>query len=112
MNHETLFARASDLISQADGLIIGAGAGMGVDSGLPDFRGDEGFWRAYPALGRQGLDFQSIASPQAFESQLQRRDLAHRQPAPAGGRNRVPVARRTAPLPPLRRAGAAQHIDV
>jgi NAD-dependent SIR2 family protein deacetylase len=21
-------------------------AGMGVDSGLPDFRGNEGFWRA------------------------------------------------------------------
>ena len=23
---------------------------MGVDSGLPDFRGREGFWRAYPPL--------------------------------------------------------------
>jgi hypothetical protein len=37
--------------SQADGLLITAGAGMGVDSGLPDFRGKNGFWRAYPALG-------------------------------------------------------------
>jgi hypothetical protein len=29
---------AADLISQADALIVAAGAGMGVDSGLPDFR--------------------------------------------------------------------------
>jgi len=29
------------------GLVIAAGAGMGVDSGLPDFRGPEGFWRTY-----------------------------------------------------------------
>jgi len=25
---------------------------MGVDSGLPDFRGDEGFWRAYPPMAK------------------------------------------------------------
>ncbi len=43
---------AAKLISAADGLMITAGAGMGVDSGLPDFSGDDGFWRAYPALGR------------------------------------------------------------
>jgi NAD-dependent SIR2 family protein deacetylase len=38
-----------------------------VDSGLPDFRGREGFWRAYPALGRAGLDFTTVASPRTFE---------------------------------------------
>ena len=40
---------AAALIDQADALIVAAGAGMGIDSGLPDFRGKEGFWRAYPA---------------------------------------------------------------
>jgi len=35
------------LIAQADAIIIAAGAGMGVDSGLPDFRGNTGFWNAY-----------------------------------------------------------------
>lgn len=30
---------AADLIRQADALIISAGAGMSVDSGLPDFQG-------------------------------------------------------------------------
>lgn len=32
--------RAVAAIQAADGLLITAGAGMGVDSGLPDFRGN------------------------------------------------------------------------
>ncbi len=60
-------ARAAELIESADALIIAAGAGMGVDSGLPDFRGNEGFWKAYPALARARLEFTRIASPSAFE---------------------------------------------
>ncbi|CUI04655.1 SIR2 family NAD-dependent protein deacylase [Massilia antarctica] len=59
-------ADAAALIAQADGLAITAGAGMGIDSGLPDFRGDQGFWRAYPALGNHGLRFTEIANPRAF----------------------------------------------
>lgn len=39
---------------------------MGVDSGLPDFRGNEGLWRAYPALGARKCSFESIANPDAF----------------------------------------------
>ena len=35
----TTFQKIADWIRQADGLLISAGAGMGVDSGLPDFRG-------------------------------------------------------------------------
>lgn len=34
----------SDLFHAADGIAILAGAGMGVDSGLPDFRGNNGMW--------------------------------------------------------------------
>ena len=60
------FARAADLVRHADGLIVAAGAGMGVDSGLPDFRGEGGFWKHYPALGRAGLGSTSIACPDAF----------------------------------------------
>jgi NAD-dependent SIR2 family protein deacetylase len=60
--------QAARLIHACDGLVIGAGAGMGVDSGLPDFRGAEGFWRAYPALGRAGISFHEAASPRTFES--------------------------------------------
>ncbi|MCW5581723.1 MAG: hypothetical protein KIS72_10310 [Luteimonas sp.] len=60
------FERCARLIAQADGLLITAGAGLGVDSGLPDFRGNEGMWRAYPALGRARMDFTAIACPDAF----------------------------------------------
>ena len=63
------YANCAELIDQADGLLITAGAGMGVDSGLPDFRGPQGFWRAYPALGRARIPFEHIASPSAFKTQ-------------------------------------------
>ena len=65
--NEAALDQAAGLIGQADALIVAAGAGMGVDSGLPDFRGREGFWRAYPALARAQLDFTSVASPYTFE---------------------------------------------
>ena len=60
------FAKCARLIGQADGLLMTAGAGLGVDSGLPDFRGSEGMWRAYPALGRARMHFEEIACPDAF----------------------------------------------
>lgn len=34
----------SSMFQAADGIVILAGAGMGVDSGLPDFRGNDGMW--------------------------------------------------------------------
>jgi NAD-dependent SIR2 family protein deacetylase len=58
--------RAAELLSAAEALLICAGAGMGVDSGLPDFRGDEGFWRAYPPYQRLGLRFVELADPAHF----------------------------------------------
>jgi len=39
---------------------------MGVDSGLPDFRGAQGFWRAYPPYEKLGLGFNSLANPRWF----------------------------------------------
>lgn len=67
MTYTTHCEHAANLIAQADAIIIGTGAGMGVDSGLPDFRGNEGFWRAYPALAKAQLDFYEVASPRTFE---------------------------------------------
>jgi NAD-dependent SIR2 family protein deacetylase len=61
-----MWERAAALIRDAEVFIITAGAGMGVDSGLPDFRGDRGFWHAYPAYARLGLSFVDCANPQHF----------------------------------------------
>ena len=54
------------LINQAEAVLITAGAGMGVDSGLPDFRGNEGFWKAYPIAEKLNLSFTQLASPSWF----------------------------------------------
>ena len=59
-----LYTQAAEAIQSAKHIYITAGAGMGIDSGLPDFRGDEGFWRAYPAL--KGHSFAAMANPQWF----------------------------------------------
>jgi NAD-dependent SIR2 family protein deacetylase len=64
---EPLLNRAAQALLGADGLYIGVGAGMGVDSGLPDFRGKEGFWNAYPPVAQLGLSFSEMANPQWFD---------------------------------------------
>jgi len=59
--------QAAEVIKAADALLITAGAGMGVDSGLPDFRGAQGFWQAYPVIAKLGLSFEEMANPAWFE---------------------------------------------
>ncbi|MBK9145068.1 MAG: NAD-dependent protein deacetylase [Candidatus Melainabacteria bacterium] len=61
---EASIEEAARAIENADALLIGAGAGMGVDSGLPDFRGSDGFWRAYPPF--QGRTFAQVANAGTF----------------------------------------------
>lgn len=57
---------AKKIINEADVIIITAGSGMGADSGLPTFRGNEGFWKAYPKLGNKKISFAQIASQDAL----------------------------------------------
>lgn len=65
-NFEQAVEQAARAIASSEAIFIGAGAGMGVDSGLPDFRGTEGFWRAYPPLQKLGLRFEQVADPRWF----------------------------------------------
>jgi NAD-dependent SIR2 family protein deacetylase len=58
---------AANAIRSARALVVTAGAGMGVDSGLPDFRGDQGFWKAYPPYERLGVSFVDAANPARFD---------------------------------------------
>ncbi len=66
LTDDEAITRAAAAIAAADALLVTAGAGMGVDSGLPDFRGDRGFWRAYPAYEHLGLSFMELANPRWF----------------------------------------------
>jgi len=63
-----LLSRAAAAVHRATALVFAAGAGMGVDSGLPDFRGNEGFWRAYPPFAKLGLSFVDLANPRWFRA--------------------------------------------
>lgn len=71
MNVEHNVSLAAAAVQAAEALLITAGAGMGVDSGLPDFRGAQGFWRAYPALAELGLSFEEMANPAWFRENPQ-----------------------------------------
>lgn len=57
---------ARNAIREADALLITAGAGIGVDSGLPDFRGDTGFWKTYPPFADKGIGFAEMANSKWF----------------------------------------------
>jgi len=61
-----MIEEAAAILREAEALLVAAGAGMGVDSGLPDFRGDEGFWNAYPPYRKLGLSFVQMANPRGF----------------------------------------------
>ncbi len=67
MDIEKNIEKAKEALKYADAVLISAGAGMGVDSGLPDFRGTEGFWRAYPVAKKLGLRFEELANPRWFQ---------------------------------------------
>jgi NAD-dependent SIR2 family protein deacetylase len=91
-SHDHRIDRAARAIRSAEAILIGAGAGMGVDSGLPDFRGAQGFWRAYPPYAKLGLAFESLANPRWFDSDPElawgfygHRMMLYRQTTPHGG---------------------------
>ncbi|CAE8581778.1 unnamed protein product, partial [Polarella glacialis] len=60
-------AQASEWITSADALLIGSGAGMGVDSGLGTFRGGhKGVWDGLEAVG---LAYEDICQPKWFQEE-------------------------------------------
>lgn len=58
--------RAIQVVAEAEAIIVSAGAGMGVDSGLPDYRGKDGFWNHYPMYRELGMDYQKATRPSGF----------------------------------------------
>jgi NAD-dependent SIR2 family protein deacetylase len=83
---------AAESLRTAEALLITAGAGLGVDSGLPDFRGSRGFWNAYPPYARLGIEFIELASPETLHDDAalvwgfyEHRRLLYRDTQPHGG---------------------------
>jgi NAD-dependent SIR2 family protein deacetylase len=68
MGNTSIIQQAANVIKSSDAIVITTGAGMGVDSGLPDFRGNRGFWKAYPMYEKLGLSFVDAANPRHFEN--------------------------------------------
>ncbi|WP_341314541.1 Sir2 family NAD-dependent protein deacetylase [Paraburkholderia sp. IMGN_8] len=66
MINSHLVERAANLIHDADALIIAVGAGMSVDSGLPDFRGSNGLWTTLLPNGMRERDIQSLTQGDCF----------------------------------------------
>lgn len=61
---EVSLAQAAAWIAEADAILVGSGAGMGVDSGLATFRGGKaGVW---PGLQAVGLAYEEICDPKWF----------------------------------------------
>ena len=60
--------RAAAWIAHADALLITAGAGTGVESGLPAFRGRRGLWKVYSALKHLNMDFSRISTEKAMRT--------------------------------------------
>lgn len=58
MSQEEDLARAKEMISRAEALVVLTGAGISAESGVPTFRGEEGLWKTYRA--------EELATPQAF----------------------------------------------
>lgn len=59
--------QAADWITNADAILIGSGAGMGVDSGLGTFRGNQkGVWSG---LEDVGLAYEEICQPKWFQEE-------------------------------------------
>jgi len=61
---DALIRRCAKHIRQAQALVILSGAGMSVDSGLPDFSGDQGLIKR---LEKVEGDYRNIISPKYFE---------------------------------------------
>ena len=63
---DAALALATERLCSSYALLIVAGAGIGVDSGLPDYRGPDGFWRAYPLLAEKGISMEHMSSTKWF----------------------------------------------
>lgn len=59
--------KAAEIIKNSDAILISAGSGLSVDSGLPNFKDNEEFWKLYPSYKKLNLNFINISNPKTFK---------------------------------------------
>jgi NAD-dependent SIR2 family protein deacetylase len=69
MTMDQLVEQAALLIRQADAVAIFAGAGMGVDSGLEQYRGTDSLWTRSITVNNQEINYYDLMKPLAFREQ-------------------------------------------
>tara|TARA_B100000886_G_C20419012_1_gene490580 strand:- start:313 stop:1212 length:900 start_codon:yes stop_codon:yes gene_type:complete len=57
---------ASKSINDSEALLIVAGAGMGIDSGLPDYRGPNGLWNTWHPAKELNLTYEKLSTHEQF----------------------------------------------
>ena len=57
---------ATNAINSSDALLIVAGAGMGIDSGLPDYRGPQGLWNSWHPARELNMTYESLSTHEQF----------------------------------------------
>lgn len=72
-SQDTQIGAAAKLLVKGNPLLIAAGSGLEIDSGLPDLRCEHDFWKTYPGLEKHGLRLEDVACPSAF---VERPDIA------------------------------------
>lgn len=61
-----MIENAQKLLNEAQAVLIIAGAGMSADSGLPTYRGKDGFWNHYPYYRQFGKGYEEVSRPYTF----------------------------------------------
>eukprot|EP01147_Barroeca_monosierra_P001922 gene1922-5011_t len=60
------YERAAQLLERCTALLIAAGAGMSLDSGLPDYRNPESWEKSFPLLAANNLSYECMARECCF----------------------------------------------
>ena len=60
------FKAAAEAIKNSNHLVISAGSGLGTESGIPHFKGKDGFVRTFPQYAKHGMTLPEVASPSWF----------------------------------------------
>uniref|UniRef100_A0A6A7G102 NAD-dependent protein deacetylase n=1 Tax=Hirondellea gigas TaxID=1518452 RepID=A0A6A7G102_9CRUS len=63
-------AKAAHLLKSASSLLVIAGAGMCVDSGLPDYRSPNGFWNDYKPIRKLGISLTEMSESDWFRTNI------------------------------------------